>query len=91
MEIEWTDADPESGGKRYVCAEKFARRWRFKVRSRRRTDWNRDVPVTRDMWETILDNLERRYRRREGVDDDDIAQVKKILLQLPKPPALAEE
>jgi hypothetical protein len=79
MEIEWTDADPDSGERRYVCAEKFARRWRFKVRHHRRAVWDRDVPVSRDMWETLLDAMERRYRRREGVSDEDIADVKKVL------------
>jgi hypothetical protein len=84
MEIEWTDADPETGGRRFVCAEKFARRWRFKARFRRRTEWDRDVAVTRDMWETLLDALERRYRRREGVSEEDIADVRKVLGSLPE-------
>ena len=83
MEIEWTDDDPDSGEKRYVNAEKFARRWRFKVRHHRRAVWNRDVPVSRDMLEALLDGLERRYRRREGVSDEDIADVKKVLGALP--------
>ena len=42
------------------------------------------VTVTRDMWETLLDALERRYRRREGVSDQDIADVKKVLGALPE-------
>jgi len=82
MNIEWTDADPDSGERRYVCAEKFARRWRFKVRNHRRAEWDKTSPVSRDMWETLLDALERRYRRREGVSDEDIADVKKVLASL---------
>jgi hypothetical protein len=35
------------------------------------------------MWETLLDGLERRYRRREGVSEEDIASVRKILASLP--------
>jgi hypothetical protein len=31
------------------------------------------------MWETLLDAMERRYRRREGVSDEDLAAVRKIL------------
>jgi hypothetical protein len=31
------------------------------------------------MWEHVLDSLKRRYRRRQGVDDDDVEQVEKIL------------
>jgi hypothetical protein len=79
MSIEWTDADPETGEKRFVRVEKFARAWRFQVRFRRRTEWDRTVVPTRDMWETLLDALERRYRRREGVTDEDLAAVRKII------------
>lgn len=79
MSIEWTDTDPATGEKRYVCAEKFSRQWRFKIRFKRRTNWDRDVAVTRDMWETLLDALERRYRRREGVSDEDLADVRRVI------------
>ena len=82
MEIEWTDADPLTGERRFVCAAKFARAWHFKVRFRRRTNWEPAPAVTRDMWETLLDALERRYRRREGVSDEDIARVRKVLAGL---------
>jgi hypothetical protein len=79
MRIEWTDTDPSTGERRFVCAEKFARRWRFKVRFKRRTDWDPTMTPTRDTWETLLDALERRYRRREGVSDEDIESVRKVL------------
>ena len=86
MEIEWTDADPASGERRFVRAEKFARAWEFKVRFKRRTNWQRVAEVTRDMWETLLDALERRYPRREGVTDEDLAAVRRILANLRPPP-----
>ena len=79
MSIEWTDSDPASGAKRYVCAEKFARQWRFKVRFRRRTDWQQDARPTREMLETLLDALERRYQRREGVSDEDLADLRAVI------------
>ena len=79
MSIEWTDDDPATGEKRFVRVEKFAKQWRFQVRFRRRTDWDRTVVATRDMWVTLLDALERRYCRREGVSDEDLAAVRKIL------------
>jgi hypothetical protein len=79
MSIEWTDADPKTGEKRFVCAEKFARKWRFKVRFRRRTEWQQDATPNLEMWETLLDALERRYRRREGVTDEDLAEVRSKL------------
>jgi hypothetical protein len=84
MEIEWTDTDPATGEKRFVRAEKFARVWHFKVRFKRRTNWQRTEAVTRDMWEVLLDALERRYRRREGVSDEDITSVRKVLASLPE-------
>ena len=83
MSIEWTDTDPATGEKRYVRVEKFARVWRFQVRFRRRTDWDRTVVPTRDMWETLLDALERRYPRREGVMDEDLVAVRKVIAGLP--------
>lgn len=86
MEIEWTDTDPDSGQRRFVCAGKFARAWTFKIRFRRRTNWEPAPAVTREMWEILLDALERRYRRREGVSDEDIAAVRKVLARLKEPP-----
>lgn len=82
MEIEWTDTDPETGQKRFVRASKFAREWRFMVRFKRRTNWVPAPVVTRDMWETLLDALERRYRRREGVSEEDIDRVQKVLARI---------
>ena len=73
VDVQWTDTDPDTGEKRFVSVEKFAREWHFKVRSRRRENWTAPARVTRDMWETLLDALERRYRRREGVTDEDVA------------------
>ena len=91
MEIEWTDADPETGAKRFVCAAKFAREWRFRVRSKRRTNWEPAPAVTREMWEVLLDALERRYHRREGVSEEDLARVRKILAELRPDPAFDGE
>ena len=34
------------------------------------------------MWEHVLDALERRYWRREGVEEPDMDQVKKILAEV---------
>jgi hypothetical protein len=85
IEIKWTDTDPATGGRRFVRAERFARDWRFAYRSERRGVWAPGPPPTRAMWEHVLDALERRYRRREGVTEADLAAVKRILAQMPKP------
>jgi hypothetical protein len=39
------------------------------------------------MWETLLDALERRYRRREGVSDEDLRLVRAELAAFRDPPA----
>jgi hypothetical protein len=88
MEIEWTDEDPATGSKRFVRATKFARRWQFSIRFARRTNWQDAPEVTRAMWETLLDALERRYWRREGVSDHDLQQVRRILAEFRPPPTI---
>ena len=84
MQIKWTDTDPETGRRRFLCAERFAGVWSFKWKLQRRGDWTRGLEPTRAMWEHVLDSLQRRYRRREGVSDEDIEQVEKILKALPQ-------
>ena len=85
IEIKWHDIDPETGQRRYLCADRFAKVWRFRWKLERRGPWNHDLTPTRAMWEHVLDALERRYRRREGVTDADLTAVKRILAQIPKP------
>lgn len=87
MEIQWTDTDAETGTRLFYKAQHFAGRWTFRVRTHRRGE-SKPVQPTRDMWEIVLENLERRYRRREGVDDEDIARVKKTIAELKTPPQL---
>jgi hypothetical protein len=84
MEIQWTEIDPATGGKLYFKAQRFGGFWKFRVRTHQRGESKR-VTATRAMWETVLDSLERRYQRREGVDDDDLNQVRTILARMPMP------
>jgi hypothetical protein len=91
MEIKWTDIDPETGQKRYLCAERFAGVWRFKWKLQRRGEWTKGLTPTREMWEYILDGLKRRYWRREGVSEEDIVQVERIIKALPVPRDLDAE
>ena len=84
MQIKWTDLDPETGERRFLSADRFAGKWRFRWKLTRRGPWNGDLEPTRIMWETVLDGLRRRYRRREGVSDEDIEQVERILKELPE-------
>jgi hypothetical protein len=79
FEIKWTDEDPETGQRRFLCAERFAGDWSFKWKLQRRGDWTRGLEPTKEMWLHILDGLQRRYRRREGVSEEDIVQVERIL------------
>ncbi len=78
-DVQWTDSDPETGERRFVSVEMFARKWEFKTRAKRRENWRRLNPVPREMWETLLEALERRYHRREGVTDADLAEIRRIL------------
>jgi hypothetical protein len=89
MEIQWTETDPETGGKLYYRAERFAGKWTFRLREHRRGESKRVHP-TRAMWDIVLDALERRYRRREGVSDADVAQVKTIMAEMREPPAVGD-
>jgi hypothetical protein len=79
MEIQWTDTDPQTGERRFLRAERFAREWRFMWKPQRRGEWTRGLKPTRAMWEHVLDSLRRRYRRREGVSDEDVDQVQRIV------------
>lgn len=79
MEIKWTDEYPLTGQRRFLCAERFARVWSFKWKLQRRGDWSRGLEPTLAMWEHVLDSLKKRYRRREGVSDEDVEQVERIV------------
>jgi hypothetical protein len=79
VEIQWTDVCPDTGEKRFVVAERFARGWTFKVRFKRREDWRHNPPVTRAMWEELLDAVERRLPRREGVTEGDVGYIRQQL------------
>ncbi|HEY2786284.1 MAG TPA: hypothetical protein VGJ05_15060 [Fimbriiglobus sp.] len=85
MEINWTDADPETGAKRFVKATKFARRWGFVVRFKRFEGWVPAPNVTREMWEELLDALERRVPRREA-SEADVAEVRAVVAAWQEPP-----
>jgi hypothetical protein len=82
MQIKWHDVDPETQERRYLCAERFGGVWRFRWKLTRRGPWTRDLEPTRAMWEHVLDSLDRRYWRREGVEEEDIKQVRKILAEV---------
>lgn len=82
MDIKWTDIDDETGERRFIKAERFAGFWKFHYRETRRGIWTRLHPPTIEMWENVLDALQRRYRRREGVTEEDVTQVKQILADL---------
>lgn len=86
IEVQWTEISPDSGERRFVSVSKHGKRWAFYVRARRRENWLVPDEVTRDMWETLLDALERRYRRREGVTEADLASVRRVLSEWKDPP-----
>jgi hypothetical protein len=79
VEIKWNDTDPETGKRRFLSARRFAGQWWFKWKLQRRGDWTKGLEPTLEMWEHVLDSLHRRYRRREGVSDEDLDYVTKIV------------
>jgi hypothetical protein len=90
IQIKWTDEDPETGKRRFLSADKFAGEWSFKWKLQRRGDWTKGLVPTRAMWEHVLDSLKRRYQRREGVSDEDIIQVERVLKNWKGPPSADE-
>jgi hypothetical protein len=85
LEIKWKDELPETGERRYLSAQRFAGIWSFKFKMQRRGEWTKGLEPTKEMWLFIVDALRRRYRRREGVSDEDIAQVERILKDWKEP------
>ena len=74
-----TEQEDDNEHKDDGCAEKFAGEWNFRWKLQRRGPWTRGLQPTLAMWEHVLDSLQRRYRRREGVSDEDVEQVERIL------------
>jgi hypothetical protein len=79
MEIKWDDVDPNTGKRRFVKAERFAGRWTFYGRKERRGVWEKWAEPTRDMWEDLLESLQRRVARREAVELGDIETIQRLL------------
>lgn len=79
MDIKWTDTDPTTGQRRFLCAERFGGKWTFWFKYQRRGEWTHRFRPSVDAWEIVLDALERRYQRRDGVSDDDVRQVQRII------------
>ena len=88
MEIKWNDEDLETGQRRFLCAKRFAGEWSFKWKLQRRGEWTHGLEPTKAMWEFLLDALKRRYWRREGVSDEDVEQVERILKKWKEPRVL---
>lgn len=91
LQIKWNDVDPETGEKRFLCAERFAKKWHFKWKLQRRGDWTKGLAPTRAMWEHVLDSLKRRLQRREGVTPVEVGEVEAILRDWRVPPEGEDE
>ena len=87
IEIKWHDIDPDTGQRRYLCAERFAGVWKFRWKLQRRGEWTRGLEPTRAMWEHVLDALERRWREQAApVRKNSAADV--LLRVLPSTPII---
>jgi len=84
MKIQWRVTNPETGDETWICAERFARVWSFKTKAHRRDDWSKMTKkADRAIWEHLLDALKRKYTRRDEAELIDIADVEKILKEMP--------
>ena len=89
MEIKWDDVDPNTGKRRWVKAEYFAGKWEFACRRERRGGvWEKWKTPSREMWESLLEALERRLPRTEGIDHADVKKVKTLLANFKEAPSL---
>jgi len=88
VDIKWDDTDPETGRRRFVKAERFAGQWAFYCRRERRGIWEKWVNPSRHMWEDLLESLERRVQRREGIEESDVEAVRKIIDEWRDAPSL---
>lgn len=88
MEIKWDDIDASTGRRRFVKAEHFAGRWTFFCRRERRGIWEKWANPSREMWQDLLEALERRVQRREGIEESDVAEVQKIIADWREAPSL---
>src|SRR5437879_3650901 len=62
MDIKWDDTDPSTGRRRFVKADHFAGRWTFYCRRVRRGIWEKWANPSREMWQDLLEALERRVQ-----------------------------
>jgi hypothetical protein len=88
MDIKWDDTDPTTSRRRFVKAERFAGRWTFACRRERRGIWEKWNNPTRAMWQELLEALERRVQRREGIEEADVAEVQRIVAEWRDEPSL---
>jgi hypothetical protein len=88
MEIKWDDIDPKTDKRRFVKAERFAGKWEFACRRERRGVWEKWRTPSKQMWEDLLEALERRLPRKEGIEESDVRLVQKMIDQYKDEPTI---
>ncbi len=86
MHLQWTDYDPNTGERRFIRAERFAGKWTFAQRATRRGIWEAIAEPEKQLWIDLLESLERRLSRKEGIELADVAMVKRLLDNWKDPP-----
>jgi hypothetical protein len=79
VDVQWTDTCPHTGRKRFVVGERFAGAWTFTYRYARREDWMVLAEPGAEVFETLLEVLDRRQQRGDAVTDADMKYVRKRL------------
>lgn len=88
MHLQWTDYDPETNERRFIRAERFAGKWTFAQRATRRGIWEKIPEPEKQLWIDLLESLERRLARREGIELADVGMVKKMIENWKDPPTV---
>jgi hypothetical protein len=73
----WTERD-EEGGKREVRVTKFGGAWKFQSKRRGEERWTYHEPPALPDLITLLDVVERKYRRRRA-SAEDVASIEKLI------------
>ena len=68
IEIQWTDTDPETGQRRYLRAERFAKVWQFQCKLKRRGEWTALPDISPALVDAVIASEDHRFRSHAGVD-----------------------
>jgi hypothetical protein len=81
-QICWKEGHPD-GGKTEVRVDFFSGKIEWKFKLPKTSYWNRGLAPTNEQWDTLLDEVERRYQR-QRVQWKDVLRVRAEIAKLPR-------